>query len=159
LQLLLCGFDICLFLFDRTAKIDPTEFSTCRGSFGGFESTCFQLDWAARIKTTGISYFSIGSIKQQNQPFTANFDRIFAIFFMLTCAYQMKCLTVAPSRNMIVCCVNQQCFLDASRPPTTLSSLLLWSLQGESRSFSLKIPSFVTHLLFSTNSLMPTTRR
>ncbi len=58
LQLLLCGFDICLFLFDRTAKIDPTEVSTCRGSFGGFESTCFQLDRAARIKTTGISYFS-----------------------------------------------------------------------------------------------------
>jgi hypothetical protein len=58
LQLLLCGFDICLFLFDRTAKIDPTEVSTCRGSFGGFESTCFQLDRAARIETTGISYFS-----------------------------------------------------------------------------------------------------
>ena len=25
LQLLLCGFDICLFLFDRTAKINPTQ--------------------------------------------------------------------------------------------------------------------------------------
>ncbi len=58
LQLLLCGFDISLFLFDRTAKIDPTEVSTCRGSFGGFESTCFQLDQAARIKTTGISFLS-----------------------------------------------------------------------------------------------------
>jgi hypothetical protein len=57
-QLLLCGFDICLFLFDRTAKIDPTEVSICRGSFGGFESTCFQLDRAARIETTRISYFS-----------------------------------------------------------------------------------------------------
>jgi hypothetical protein len=34
LQLLLCGFDICLFLFDRTAKINLTEVSTCRGSFG-----------------------------------------------------------------------------------------------------------------------------
>ena len=45
-------------LFDRTAKIDPTEVSTCRGSFGGFESTCFQLDRAARIETTRISYFS-----------------------------------------------------------------------------------------------------
>jgi hypothetical protein len=33
LQLLLCGFDICLFLFDRTAKIDPTKVSTCWGSF------------------------------------------------------------------------------------------------------------------------------
>ncbi len=43
LQLLLCGFDICLFLFDRTAKIKPTEFLTCRGSFGGFKSTCFNL--------------------------------------------------------------------------------------------------------------------
>jgi hypothetical protein len=61
LQLLLCGFNICLFLFDRTAKIDPTEVSTCRGSFGGFKSTCFQLDRAARIKTTGISYFSCDS--------------------------------------------------------------------------------------------------
>ncbi len=58
LQLLLCEFDICLFLLDRTAKIDPTELSTCRGSFGGFKSTCFQLDRAARIETTGISYFS-----------------------------------------------------------------------------------------------------
>ncbi len=58
LQLLLCGFDICLFLFDRTAKIDPTEVSTCWGSFGGFKSTRFQLDRAARVETTGISYFS-----------------------------------------------------------------------------------------------------
>jgi hypothetical protein len=61
LQLLLCGFDICLFLFDRTAKIDSTEVSTCQGSFGGFKSTCFQLDRAARIKTTRISYFSCNS--------------------------------------------------------------------------------------------------
>ena len=58
LQLLLCGFNICLFLFDRTARIDNTEVSTCRGSFGGSESTCFQLDRAARIVTTGMSYFS-----------------------------------------------------------------------------------------------------
>jgi hypothetical protein len=58
LQLLLCRFDICLFLLDRRAKIDPTELSTCRGSFGGFDSTCFQLDRAARIKTTRTSYFS-----------------------------------------------------------------------------------------------------
>ncbi len=58
LQLLLCGFNICLFLLDQTAKIDPTELLTCQGSFGGFESTCFQLDRAARIKTTKISYFS-----------------------------------------------------------------------------------------------------
>jgi hypothetical protein len=58
LQLLLSGFNICLFLFDRTAKINPTEVSTCRGSFGNFESTCFQLDRAARIETTRISYFS-----------------------------------------------------------------------------------------------------
>jgi hypothetical protein len=59
LQLLLCGFDICLFLFDRTAKIDPREVSTYRGSFGGFESTCFQLDRAARIKTTRVSYLAM----------------------------------------------------------------------------------------------------
>ena len=48
----------CLFLFDQTARIDPTGVWACRGSFGVFETTCFQLDWAARIKTTGISYFS-----------------------------------------------------------------------------------------------------
>ena len=29
LQLLWCGFNICLFLFDRTARIDTTEVSTC----------------------------------------------------------------------------------------------------------------------------------
>ena len=44
----------CLFLFDQTARIDPTGVWACRGSFGVFETTCFQLDWAARIKTTGI---------------------------------------------------------------------------------------------------------
>jgi hypothetical protein len=43
LPLLLCGFDIYLFLFDRTAKIDPTEFSTCRGSFGGLNPHVFNL--------------------------------------------------------------------------------------------------------------------
>ena len=57
-QLLLCGYEICLFLFDRTARIDTTEVLTCQGSFGGFETTCFQLDRAASFKTTGISYFS-----------------------------------------------------------------------------------------------------
>ncbi len=53
-----CGFKICLFLLDRTARIDTTEVLTCRGSFGGFKTTCFQLDQAASFKTTGISYFS-----------------------------------------------------------------------------------------------------
>jgi hypothetical protein len=67
LQLFLCGFDICLLLFDRTAKINPTEVSTCRGSFGGFESTCFQLDRADRIKTTGISYFSCDRSQHNNR--------------------------------------------------------------------------------------------
>ena len=50
-QLLLCGFKICLFLFDRTARINTTEVLTCRGSFGGFETTCFQLDRAASFET------------------------------------------------------------------------------------------------------------
>ena len=47
-----------MFLFDRTARIDTTEVSTCQGSFGGFKTTCFQLDRAASFKTTGIFYFS-----------------------------------------------------------------------------------------------------
>ncbi len=76
LQLLLCGFDICLFLFDRTAKIDLTEVTTCRGSFGGFKSTCSQLDRAARIKTTGISYFSCN----RSIVISANsFDQLFVV--------------------------------------------------------------------------------
>ncbi len=55
LQLFVRGFNIRLFLFDQTARIDPTEVSTFCSSFGGFETTCFQLDWAARINSTGIS--------------------------------------------------------------------------------------------------------
>ena len=43
---------------DRTARIDTTKVSACQGSFGGFETTCFQLDWAASFETTKISYFS-----------------------------------------------------------------------------------------------------
>ena len=58
LKILLCGVEICLFLFDWTARIDTKKVSTCRGSFGGFETTCFQLDRAASFETTGISYFS-----------------------------------------------------------------------------------------------------
>ncbi len=53
-----CGFKICLFLLDRTAWINTTEVLTCQGSFGGFETTCYQLDRAASFETTGISYFS-----------------------------------------------------------------------------------------------------
>ena len=52
------GVEICLFLLDRTARMDTKKVSTCGGSFGGFKATCFQLDRAARIETTGISYFS-----------------------------------------------------------------------------------------------------
>ena len=48
----------CLFLFDWTARINPIEVLACRGSFDGFETICFQLDWTARIETTVISYFS-----------------------------------------------------------------------------------------------------
>ena len=51
-------FIFCLFLFDRTARINPTKVLACQGSFGGFKTACFQLDWATRIKTTGISHFS-----------------------------------------------------------------------------------------------------
>jgi hypothetical protein len=52
------------------------EVSTCRGSFGGFESTCFQLDRAARIKTTGISYFSCNRL-----PFVAFSSLVFSALF------------------------------------------------------------------------------
>ncbi len=48
-----CGFEICLYILDRTARN-----STCRGSFGGFKTTCFQLDQPASFKTIDISYFS-----------------------------------------------------------------------------------------------------
>ncbi len=44
LHLFVCGFNICLFLFDRTARIDPTEVSTFCIGFGGFKTTHFQLD-------------------------------------------------------------------------------------------------------------------
>jgi hypothetical protein len=53
-----CGFKFCLILLDRTARIDTTKVSTCRGSFGGFKITCFQLDQAASFETPNISYFS-----------------------------------------------------------------------------------------------------
>ena len=52
------GVKICLFLLDQTARMDTKKVSTCRGSFGGFETTCLQLDRAASFETTGISYFS-----------------------------------------------------------------------------------------------------
>ena len=38
--------------------MDTKKVSTCRGSFGGFEATCFQLDRAASLDSTGFSYFS-----------------------------------------------------------------------------------------------------
>ncbi len=49
---------ICLFLLDRTTRMDNKKVSTCRGSFGGFESTCFQLNRAASLDSTGMFYFS-----------------------------------------------------------------------------------------------------
>ena len=67
-QLLLCGYEICLFLFDRTARIDTTEVSTSQGSFCGFETTCFQLDRAASFEITGISYRRTGSSIRITDP-------------------------------------------------------------------------------------------
>ena len=52
------GVEICLFLLDQTARMDTKKVSTCRGSFGGFETTCFQLDRAASLDSTGMFYFS-----------------------------------------------------------------------------------------------------
>ncbi len=99
LQLLLCGFEICLFLFDRTAKIDPTEVSTCRGSFLGFESTCFQLDRAARIKTTRISYFSCDRsacvLQELGWKYTqtmSNFVQIFLLNPNFLLVHRSRCL-------------------------------------------------------------------
>ena len=52
------GVEICLFLLDQTARMETKKVSTCRGSFGGFETTCFQLDRAASLDSTGMFYFS-----------------------------------------------------------------------------------------------------
>jgi hypothetical protein len=52
-----------------------------------------------------------------NQPFTAIFDRIFTIFFMLMHAYRTKSLAALPSRNVIVCHVHTTlpcCILSAN---------------------------------------------
>jgi hypothetical protein len=43
MNLLLCGVEICLFLFDRTARIDTKKVSTCRVSFGGSKPHVFNL--------------------------------------------------------------------------------------------------------------------
>jgi hypothetical protein len=52
------GVEICLFLLDQTARMETKKVSTCRGSFGGFKTTCFQLDRAASLDSTGMFYFS-----------------------------------------------------------------------------------------------------
>ena len=52
------GVEICLFLLDQTARMETKKVSTCRGSFGGFETTCFQLDRAGSLDSTGMFYFS-----------------------------------------------------------------------------------------------------
>ena len=59
------GVEICLFLLDQTARMDTKKVSTCRGSFGGFEATCFQLDRAASLDSTGFSYFSCDRSNEQ----------------------------------------------------------------------------------------------
>ncbi len=38
-----CGFEICLFLLDRTARIDTMKVSTCLGSFGVSKPHVFNL--------------------------------------------------------------------------------------------------------------------
>jgi len=55
------GVEICLFLLDQTARMETKKVSTCRGSFGGFETTYVfnltgqQLD---SLDSTGMFYFS-----------------------------------------------------------------------------------------------------
>ena len=53
--------------FDRTARIDTKKVSTCRGSFGGFKTTCFQPDQAASFETTEISYFESSGNRVRKQ--------------------------------------------------------------------------------------------
>ena len=48
--------DVARRLIDQAARINPMEVSTCHPAFSGFETTNFQLDWAARIDSTENSY-------------------------------------------------------------------------------------------------------
>jgi len=64
------GVKICLFLLDQTARMDTKKVSTCRGSFGGFETTCFQLDRAASLDSTGMFYFSCDRSVAANSDIT-----------------------------------------------------------------------------------------
>jgi hypothetical protein len=52
--------------------MDTKKVSTCRGSFGGFETTCFQLDRAASLDSTGMFYFSCN----RSDPGEKNLDRL-----------------------------------------------------------------------------------
>jgi hypothetical protein len=61
------GVEICLFLLDQTARMETKKVSTCRGSFGGFETTCFQLDRAASLDSTGMFYFSCDRAREKNE--------------------------------------------------------------------------------------------
>ncbi len=63
------GAEICLFLLDQTARMNTKKVSICRGSFGGFETTCFQLDRAASLDSTGMFYFSCDSSAMQKSAF------------------------------------------------------------------------------------------
>ncbi len=62
------GVKICLFLLDQTARMETKKVSTCQGSFGGFETTCFQLDRAASLDSTGMFYFSCDRSPTSNSP-------------------------------------------------------------------------------------------
>jgi hypothetical protein len=68
LQFFICGFNICLFLVDQTARINPTEVSTFCSSFGGFKTTRFQLDRASRTDSTRISYCSCHASSPEGTP-------------------------------------------------------------------------------------------
>ena len=113
LKLLLCGVEICLFLLDRTARINTKKISTCRGSFGGFETTCFQFDRAASFKTTKISYFgcnrsNLSITRMQNKlhaeqnirvPFFINLALSFWNL-ILACHWHQYCLCLTFFKQM-----------------------------------------------------------
>ncbi len=62
---------------DRTARMDTRKVSTCRGSFGVFETTCFQLDREASFETTGMFYFSCNRSSDFDLSFCASAISIF----------------------------------------------------------------------------------
>ncbi len=83
-----------------------TKVSTCLGSFGGFKTTCFQLDRTGSFETTGISYFSC--------------DRSCLLGWIITCSFYCPRLW---ERDLIVWLSGDRfSFHWIALPPDTISS-------------------------------------